>query len=99
MLLLLETAYANKGLKVLEMPELSKEAVNEYVEDNNQFKKWFEKRYKKISEPADLKLRESQKWCKENQHKPSDLLKQFNQETESRWTAQMLQNALKFKQL
>lgn len=99
MLLLIETAYANKGLKVLEMPEMSKKAVNEYVEDNNQFKKWFEKRYKKISEPAGLQLRESQKWCKENQHKPSDLLKQFNQEEECRWTAQMLSNALKFNEI
>ena len=99
MLLLLETAYANKGLKVLEMPELSKEAVNEYVEDNNQFKKWFVKRYKKVTEPEGLKKPESQKWCKENQHKPSDILKIFNQKTESRWTAQMLSNALKFNEI
>jgi len=73
--------------------------VNEYVEDNNSFKKWFEKRYKKISEPAGLKKDESQKWCKANQHKPSDILRQFNQETESRWTAQMLQNALRFNEI
>jgi len=99
MLLLLEIAYENRKVKVLEMPEMSKQAVNEYVEDNNSFKKWFEKRYKKISEPAGLKKDESQKWCKANQHKPSDILRQFNQETESRWTAQMLQNALRFNEI
>jgi CO dehydrogenase/acetyl-CoA synthase beta subunit len=32
------------------MPEESKEAVNEYVEDNNQFKIWFDTHYKSVAE-------------------------------------------------
>ena len=99
MLMMIEVAYANKDIEYLEMPHLSQEAVNEYVEENNQFKKWFDKRYKQVSEPAGLKKEESQKWCKEHQHKPSDILKLFNQKTESRWTAQMLRNALNFNEI
>lgn len=50
MLYLIENAYANKDAKSIEMPEASKDAVNEYVEDNNQFKIWFDTHYKSVVE-------------------------------------------------
>jgi P4 family phage/plasmid primase-like protien len=54
MLYLIENAYANKDAKSIEMPEASKEAVNEYVEDNNQFKIWFESHFKSVAEIKEI---------------------------------------------
>jgi len=54
MLLLIETAYENRYIKSLDMPEECKEAVNEYVEDNNQFKIWFERHFKKVPEQKEI---------------------------------------------
>jgi len=54
MLLLIETAYENRFIKSLDMPEECKEAVNEYVEDNNQFKIWFERHFKKVPEQKEI---------------------------------------------
>lgn len=54
MLYLIENAYANKDAKSIEMPEASKSAVNEYVEDNNQFKIWFESHFKSVPEIKEI---------------------------------------------
>jgi len=54
MLYMIENAYANKDVENIEMPEDSKEAVNEYVEDNNQFKIWFETHYKSVAEIKEI---------------------------------------------
>lgn len=58
MLYLIENAYANKDAKSIEMPEASKEAVNEYVEDNNQFKIWFESHFKSVAEIKEVMERQ-----------------------------------------
>ena len=55
---MIENAYANKDVENIEMPEDSKEAVNEYVEDNNQFKIWFETHYKSVAEIKEVLVRQ-----------------------------------------
>ena len=98
MLMLLEHAHANKDLDELKMPQLSKDAVNEYVEENNQFKKWFERHYRKENEPEGLSKQESKEWRVEHSHKPSEILKRFNIKENARWTASQLRQAIKYNE-
>ena len=98
MIMLLEHAHANKDLDELKMPQLSKEAVNEYVEENNQFKKWFETHYQKASEPTGLSKEESKAWRAEHSHKPSEILKRFNTKENARWSASQLRTAIKYNE-
>lgn len=102
MLLLIETAFANKGIKSLEMPEECKEAVNEYVEDNNQFKIWFERHFKKVIAPnvslEEMGDQELIKWRKEHTHSTGDILKKYNSYTGGKMTPQMLLQAIQYNE-
>ncbi len=95
MLYMIEIAYANKDVKDIEMPETAKEAVEEYVADNNHVKAWFEAHYKKVNEPTEGDTKE---WKKKHSHSTGDILKKFNA-TEHKITAQQLLNAFTYNEI
>lgn len=94
MLYMIEYAHANKDAKDIEMPEPAKEAVNEYVDDNNHFKLWFETHFKKVSEPNEI----DKDWRKIHSFTTGDVLKKFNQ-TDQRMTSQQLLGALTYNEI
>jgi phage/plasmid-associated DNA primase len=98
MLYMIEIAHANKDAKDIEMPETAKEAVEEYVADNNHFKAWFDTHFKSVQEPTTGDKKELPKWRAEHTYSTGDLLKKFNQ-TEHRISAQQLLNALKYNEI
>ena len=96
-MLMLTTAHANKDNSSIEMPEMSKDAVNEYVEENNLFKVWFEARFTKVSIPDELKTKEEKDlWREAHSHKTSWVLREFNGNEETRWSAHQLIGAINF---
>lgn len=101
-----EIAYANKDIKGSELKpsELSKETTNEYVEENNLFKFWFETHYKKIVVPSkDIwdKLSKDEKEKYKVKVKTSTVLTQFNEgkPKNEQITAKKLRNALSFNDI
>lgn len=100
MLTLIRKAYANKDITSIEMPELSKDAVNDYVAENNFFKVWFDKNFTKVSMPEKLSKSEKDVWRDTHTHKTSFVLRQFSLDNEGvRFDAKALKNALTFNDI
>ena len=98
MLYMIEIAYTNKDVEDIEMPSPAKEAVNEYVDDNNHFKGWFDTHFKTVQEPTTSEKKELLKWRGEHTFSTGDLLKKYNQ-TENRISSSQLLNALKYNEI
>ena len=97
MLMLLKVAYENKDIENIEMPQEAKDAVNEYIEENNMFKVWFEANFTKLSMPEDLKTKEEKDlWRDTHSHKTSFVLKEFNRENDTRWDPKQMIQAIQF---
>ena len=97
MLMLLKVAYLNKDIDSIEMPVEAKDAVNEYIEENNMFKVWFEANYTRVSLPDELKTKdEKDLWRETHSHKTSFILKEFNRDNDSRWDAKQMIQAIQF---
>lgn len=99
-----EIAYANKGIKGSEfkVSDLCKESTNEYVEENNAFKFWFDNNYRKIVLPPNfkqLKKEEREKYIV--RIKTSELLNEYNSDKpkNENITAKKLRNALTFNDI
>lgn len=99
MLYMIENAQKYKDLDSIEMPELAKEAVDDYVADNNHFKVWFDAHFKKQSEPQDKKGEELKAWKTEHTFSTGDLLKKYNSQTGSRLTPPHLILALTYNEI
>ena len=104
MVFMLEVAHANKDIdkKDLKISELCKESTNEYVEENNVFKFWFEKKYKRIVVPENFKnLKKAEKEQYIVRIKTSTLLAEYNAEKpkNEQTTAKKLRNALTFNDI
>jgi|688.fasta_scaffold04419_6 phage/plasmid-associated DNA primase len=105
MLIMFEIAYINRNIsgKDLKPSELCKDMTNEYVEENNVFKFWFEANYKKMVYPSnfkDLPKEEKEKYPI-NRIKTSTLLTEFNagKSKVEQTTAKKLRNALTFNDI
>jgi P4 family phage/plasmid primase-like protien len=97
MLMLLKVAHENKDVENIEMPQESKDAVNEYIEENNMFKVWFEANFTRVSLPEDLKTKEEKDlWRETHSHKTSFVLKEFNRENDTRWDPKQMIQAIGF---
>jgi phage/plasmid-associated DNA primase len=101
---MLEIAYINKDLEKhdIKISSLCKESLNEYVEENNVFKFWFESNYKKIVIPInfkDLEKEEQKKYIIRT--KTSTILTEFNgdKERNEQITAKKLRNAMTFNKI
>lgn len=100
MLTLIRKAYEHKDITSIEMPELSKEAVNDYVAENNFFKVWFDKNFTKVSMPEKLSKSEKEVWRDTHTHKTSFVLRHFINDNEGvRFDAKALKNALTFNDI
>ena len=97
MLMLLKVAHENKDIENIEPPQESKDAVNEYIEENNMFKVWFEANFTRVSLPDDLKTKEEKDlWRDTHSHKTSFVLKEFNRENDTRWDPKQMIQAIGF---
>ena len=99
MLMMIEIAHANKDIKSIEMPEASKEAVQDYVADNNHFKVWFEAHYKKEVEIKTADKAELAEWRKERTHSTGDIYKKFTAATGSRMSSSQFLGAIQYNEL
>jgi phage/plasmid-associated DNA primase len=104
MLIMFEIAYINQNIngKDLKPSELCKDMTNEYVEENNVFKFWFEANYKKMIYPSNFKdLPKEEKDKYTNRIKTSTLLTEFNagKSKNEQTTAKKLRNALTFNDI
>jgi P4 family phage/plasmid primase-like protien len=99
MMFMIETAHANKDVKSIEMPEASKEAVEDYVSDNNHFKVWFEAHYKKEVEIKTTDKAELAEWRKERTHSTGDIYKKFTAATGSRMSSSQFLGAINYNEL
>ena len=99
MMLMIEIAHANKDIKSIEMPEASKEAVQDYVADNNHFKVWFEAHYKKEVEIKTADKAELAEWRKERTHSTGDIYKKFTAATGSRMSSSQFLGAINYNEL
>jgi P4 family phage/plasmid primase-like protien len=99
MMYMIETAHANKDIKSIEMPEASKEAVEDYVSDNNHFKVWFEAHYKKQVEIKTKDKEELAKWRKEHTHSTGDVHKKFAAATGSRMSSSQFLGAINYNEI
>jgi len=104
MLYMFEIAYANKDIKGkdFKVSELCKESTNEYVEENNAFKFWFDSAYQKITLPPNfkkLKREEREKYIV--RIRTSTLLAEYNETKpkNEQITAKKLRNALTFNDI
>ncbi len=96
-LTLIQIAHENKDIENIEMPQVAKDAVNEYVEENNLFKIWFEANFTRVSIPDDLKTKEEKDiWREAHSHRTSYILKEFCRETDIRWDSKQLIQAITF---
>jgi hypothetical protein len=97
MLMLLKVAHENKDIENIEPPQESKDAVNEYIEENNMFKVWFEANFTRVSLPDNLKTKEEKDlWRDTHSHKTSFVLKEFNRENDTRWDPKQMIQAIGF---
>lgn len=101
-----EIAYVNKDIKGsdLKPSELSKATTNEYVEENNLFKFWFETHYNKIVMPSKEifdKLSKEEKDKYKIKVRTSTILTQFNEAKpkNEQITSKKLRNALNFNNI
>jgi len=99
MMMMIEIAHANKDIKSIEMPEASKEAVQDYVADNNHFKVWFEAHYKKEVEIKTADKAELAEWRKERTHSTGDIYKKFTAATGSRMSSSQFLGAINYNEL
>jgi len=99
MLYMIENAEKYKDLESIEMPDMAKEAVDDYVADNNHFKAWFDTHFKKQSEPQDIRGEELKAWKTEHTHSTGDLLKKYNSYTGNRLTPSHLLQALTYNEI
>jgi len=104
MLYMFEIAYANKDIKGkdFKVSDLCKESTNEYVEENNAFKFWFDSAYQKITLPPNfkkLKREEREKFIV--RIRTSTLLAEYNETKpkNEQITAKKLRNALTFNDI
>jgi phage/plasmid-associated DNA primase len=104
MLYMFEIAYADKDIKGkdFKVSELCKESTNEYVEENNAFKFWFDSAYQKITLPPNfkkLKREEREKYIV--RVRTSTLLAEYNETKpkNEQITAKKLRNALTFNDI
>jgi P4 family phage/plasmid primase-like protien len=100
MLVLIEYAQKNKDKKFIEMPQESRDAIDEYVAENNLIHTWFSAHFTKVSIPADLeaddKKAQLKEWKEEHSHKSSWVLKEFNTKNDVQYTSKQLMSAVKF---
>lgn len=99
MLTLIATAYQFKDITTIEMPQYSRDAVDEYVEENNLFKVWFEKNFTKVSMPEKMTKEEKDVWRQTHTHKTSFVLRAYNTDTDSRLDARAMMNAVRFNDI
>lgn len=104
MLYMFEIAYTNKDIKgsELKVSELCNESKNEYVEENNAFKFWFDTNYKKIVIPSNFKSlpkEEREKFIVRT--KTSTILAEYNSDKpkNEQITAKKLRNAMTFNDI
>jgi len=86
-------------LNKIEMPQYSRDAVDEYVEENNLFKVWFEKNFTKVSMPEKMTKEEKDVWRQTHTHKTSFVLRAYNTDTDSRLDARAMMNAVRFNDI
>ncbi len=99
-----EIAYANKDIKGsdFKVSDLCKESTNEYVEENNAFKFWFDNNYRKIVLPPNFKqLKKEERDQYIVRIKTSELLAEYNADKpkNENITAKKLRNALTFNDI
>lgn len=104
MVYMFEIAYANKDIKGSEfkVSDLCKESTNEYVEENNAFKFWFESTYQKITLPPNFKqLKKEEREQYVVRTKTSIILAEYNDDKpkNEHLTAKKLRNALTFNDI
>ena len=101
MLYMFEVAYANKDTKPV-MSDLCKDSTNEYIEENNLFKYWFDTHYKRIVLPPNFKkLKKEEREQYIVRIKTSALLNEYNagKEKHEHTTAKKMKNALIFNDI
>lgn len=101
MLYMFEVAYANKDTKPV-MSDLCKDSTNEYIEENNLFKYWFDTHYKRIVLPPNFKkLKKEEREQYIVRIKTSALLNEYNagKEKHEQTTAKKMKNALIFNDI
>jgi phage/plasmid-associated DNA primase len=106
MLYMFEIAFANKNIEGCDfkVSELCKQSTDEYVEENNAFKFWFNSKYQKQVMPS---KEEWKKMTKEDQEKykiktrTSALLNEYNEgkQKHEHITSKKLRNALSFNDI
>jgi len=104
MLYMFEIAFENKDMKLTDfkVSELCKESTNEYVEENNHFKFWFESTYQKIVLPSNFKeLKKEEREQYIIRLKTSTLLAEYNGDhpKNEQITSKKLRNALTFNNI
>jgi len=104
MVYMLEIAYANKDIKNenMKLSDLCKESLSEYVDENNEFKFWFNTNYKKLVIPSNFKSlskEEREKYIIRT--KTSTILAEFNSDKpkNEQLTAKKLKNAMIFNDI
>lgn len=104
MLYMFEVAYANKDIKGSEfkVSDLCKESTNEYIEENNLFKFWFDTHYQRVILPNNFKqLKKEEREQYIIRIKTSTLLTEYNGDKpkNEQMTAKKLRNALTFNDI
>ena len=104
MLYMFEIAYANKEIKGSEfkVSALCKESTDEYIEENNLFKFWFDTTYQRVILPSNFKqLKKDEREQYIIRIKTSTLLNEYNsgKEKHEHLTAKKLKNALIFNDI
>jgi hypothetical protein len=99
-----EIAYANKEIKGSEfkVSALCKESTDEYIEENNLFKFWFDTTYQRVILPSNFKqLKKDEREQYIIRIKTSTLLNEYNsgKEKHEHLTAKKLKNALIFNDI
>ncbi|ULY68422.1 primase-helicase [Essdubovirus chlorellae] len=99
-----EIAYANKDISLTEfqVSQLCKERTNEYIEENNTFKFWFQEKYQRVVLPnnfKELKKEEREKYIIRT--KTSTILAEYNEgrPKHEQISSRKLRNALTFNDI
>lgn len=91
--------YKNITQKDFKVSDLCKEKADEYIEENNQFKLWFQANYKRIVIPKGTKLTTEEK--NKQRIRTSTILAEYNEDRprNEHFTAKKLKNALSFNDI